>query len=47
MMVHESDVFTPDMHNHEIYNQLYTDVYEKLYPSLKESYAALCDFTRR
>lgn len=47
MMVHESDVFTPDMHNHEIYNQLYTNVYEKLYPSLKESYAALCDFTRR
>jgi sugar (pentulose or hexulose) kinase len=45
-MVHEADVFTPDYKTHEIYNKLYKEGYEKLYPSLRSTYESLCAFTK-
>ena len=37
-MTHISEVFAPDQKNHALYNELYHDVYKKMYRRLKPLY---------
>ena len=46
-MVRVVDTFKPNMENHAVYDHYFYDVYKKLYPSLKKTYAAIWKSTRR
>ena len=37
-MVHIKDVFSPDMKEHEIYDDLYSDIFRKVYKKLEPLY---------
>lgn len=45
-MVHVKDTFSPNPEVHEIYNHLYANVYEKMYPSLKNIYRSIKRFNQ-
>ena len=44
-MVHPGDVFQPNQANHEIYQQLYRDVYLHMYPKLQPLYSRIREIT--
>lgn len=46
-MVHETDVFTPDKANHEIYEQLYMKAYRKIFPKLDPLYKSILEIYKR
>lgn len=46
-MVHETDVFTPNVQNHKIYDELYTKAYRKVFPKLEPLYKAILDIYKR
>ena len=43
-MVHDKDVFKPDIKQHKIYNTLFKDGYKKMYPQLKPIYKDMFEF---
>ncbi|MCQ2463241.1 MAG: FGGY-family carbohydrate kinase [Clostridia bacterium] len=46
-MSHETDVFTPDAANHEIYEQLYTKAYRRIFPKLAPLYKSILEIYKR
>jgi sugar (pentulose or hexulose) kinase len=44
-MSHGGDVFTPIEENKEIYNELYLDVYKKMYSKLRPLYKSIRNIT--
>jgi sugar (pentulose or hexulose) kinase len=44
-MVHEGDKFTPIARNQHLYDQLYRDVYQKMYDKLSPLYKAIRSIT--
>ena len=46
-MVHEKDVFMPDMQNHGIYISLYEKAYKKMFPKLEPLYKSILEIYNR
>lgn len=44
-MVHKSDFFDPEINEKQVYDELFNNVYKKLYPKLKSTYKYLYDFS--
>ena len=46
-MVHEKDRFEPDEKIHQVYDELYTDVYKEIYGKLSPLYKRLHEIYHR